>query len=169
MNEKRIQTNRLLLLPFTKTMATSILQGDDEELVKMGLSFGDGFPDEDTLETIPKIVAALDLVDEPTGFESWMIIRKDTLSIIGDAGFKGRPNEAGEVDIGYGIVASARKKGYGIEAAQGLVDWAFSQPEVNKITARCLLANIDSAKVLEKMDFKEVGRDDEMIYWALVK
>jgi len=59
MNEKRIQTNRLLLLPFTKTMGTSILQGDDEELVNMGLGFGDGFPDENTLETIPKIVAAL--------------------------------------------------------------------------------------------------------------
>lgn len=37
------------------------------------------------------------------------------------------------------------------------------------MTARCLLTNTDSAKVLEKMQFNELGRDDEMIYWALVK
>ncbi|MCM3080563.1 MULTISPECIES: GNAT family N-acetyltransferase [Brevibacillus] len=169
MSEKRIFTQRLILIPFTIKIAKSIIQGKYEELTDMGLGLGEGWPDEDTMETLPKIIKALELVEEPTGFESWMVIKKDEMSIIGDAGFKGRPNTEGEVDIGYGIIEAERKKGYGFETATGLVVWAFSQPEVNKITAKCLINNIDSARLLKKMKFKEISRDDEMLYWSIQK
>jgi ribosomal-protein-alanine N-acetyltransferase len=169
MNIERITTERLFLIPFTCKIATTVLEGNFEELIKMGLSLGEGWPDEDAIETIPKIIRNLELVKEPTGFESWMIIKKDRMMIIGDAGFKGRPNSKGEIDIGYGIIESERKKGYGIEAAQGLADWAFSKPEVQIITAKSLINNIDSARILEKMKFKEISRDDEMIGWSLKK
>ncbi|MFS0553941.1 GNAT family N-acetyltransferase [Brevibacillus sp. 179-C9.3 HS] len=166
MSTKRIDTQRLMLIPFTHRIATNILRENYEELTDMGLTLGKGWPDQDAIDTMPKIMKALDLVGEPTGFESWMIISTDGMKIIGDAGFKGRPNAEGEVDIGYGIIEAERKKGYAIEAATGLANWALSQPEVKKITAKCLLDNIDSAKVLVKMGFEEIKRDDTMIYWS---
>lgn len=169
MSERRIQTQRLQLIPFTHTMATNILRENYEELTDMGLVLGEGWPDADALETMPKIIKALELVGEPTGFESWMIITEDGKKLIGDAGFKGRPNEEGEVDIGYGIILSERKKGYAYEAATGLANWALSQPDVKRITAKCLHDNTDSAKLLVKMGFAEINRDDTMIYWSLQK
>lgn len=165
MNEKSIHTQRLKLITFTHRIATNILHENYEELLAMGLTLGEGWPDADAMETIPKIIKALERTGEPTGFESWMIITKDGRKIIGDVGFKGVPNPEGEVDIGYGIVEAERKKGYAYEAAEGLTDWALLQPDVKKITARCLLANIDSAKLLVKLGFSEIKRDEAMIYW----
>jgi [ribosomal protein S5]-alanine N-acetyltransferase len=169
MSVEQIITERLFLIPFTKRITTFILDGYYEELINMGFSLGEGWPDEDAIETIPKILRNLELVKEPKGFESWMIVKKDRMTIIGDTGFKGKPNPKGEIDIGYGIIEQERKKGYGIEAAQGLVGWAFSKTEVKTITAKCLINNTDSARVLEKIKFKEISRDDEMIHWSLKK
>ncbi|MGF9908687.1 GNAT family N-acetyltransferase [Brevibacillus porteri] len=169
MNEKSIHTQRLILIPFTHRIATNILQENYKELLDMELTLGKGWPDEDAMETIPKIIKALELTGEPTGFESWMIITKDGMKIIGDVGFKGAPNAEGEVDIGYGIIEAERKKGYAYEAAEGLANWALLQPDVKKITAKCLLDNKDSAKLLVKMGFTEIKRDDTMIYWSRQK
>jgi ribosomal-protein-alanine N-acetyltransferase len=168
MNLKNIITDRLLLIPFTKEIANIILSGDFAKLIKMGFHLGKGYPDEETLDTIPKILHNLNLVPEPSGFESWIIVLKDEMTIIGDIGFKGKPNHLGAVDIGYGIIDSERKKGYASEATRGLIKWAFSNSEVISITAKCLLENIDSSKILTKLNFNEVGRDNEMIHWELL-
>jgi ribosomal-protein-alanine N-acetyltransferase len=168
MSVEQITTNRLVLIPFTYNIASSILKRDYNEVRSNGFSLGEGWPDEDAIETLPKIIKNLDLVGRtPTGFESWMILIKDTMTIIGDIGFKGTPNLEGEVDIGYAIVEKERKKGYGIEAVKGLMDWAFAQPEVKAITAKCLINNVDSARILEKMGFGEIGRDEIFISWSL--
>lgn len=53
----------------------------------MGFKKGKSWPDKDVTETLPKIINNLALVEAPAGFESWMIIKKDTFEIIGDAGF----------------------------------------------------------------------------------
>lgn len=167
MDLKNIITERLLLIPFTKEIANIILGGEFTKLIEMGFHLGEGYPDKETLDTIPKILRNLNLVQEPTGFESWMIVLKNEMTIIGDIGFKGGPNHLGAVDIGYGIIDSQRKKGYASEATRGLIKWAFSNSEVALITAKCLLENIDSSKILRKLDFNEVGRDNEMIHWEL--
>lgn len=169
MSLEKITTERLLLIPFTRTICTAILEGHFEVLIDQGFTLGEGWPDQETIETIPKILKNLQLVMEPSGFESWMIVKKDRMTLIGDAGFKGGPNSKGEIDIGYGIIEHERKKGYGIEAAQGLVNWAFSKPEVDTITAKSFIHNIDSAKILGKMRFKEIARDADMIHWSLKK
>ena len=96
-----------------------------------------------------------------------MIVLKNEMTIIGDIGFKGEPNHLGTVDIGYGIIDSQRKNGYASEATRVLIKWAFSNSEVALITAKCLLENIDSSKILTKLNFSEVGRDNEMIHWEL--
>jgi ribosomal-protein-alanine N-acetyltransferase len=62
--------------------------------------------DIDVLETLPRIINNLTKVGYPTGFESWMIIKKDTKEIIGDLGFKGFNDKDENVDID----TSSRKK-----------------------------------------------------------
>ena len=90
------------------------------------------------------------------------------MTVIGDAGFKGLPNADGEVDLGYAIIVQAQKNGYGLEVAKGLANWAFKQSNVKAITARCLLANKPSARVLEKLGMAQVSTDDELISWKLL-
>lgn len=35
--------------------------------------------------------------------QTWMIVRKDNMKVIGDIGFHGKPDGKGEVEVGYGI------------------------------------------------------------------
>ncbi|MFD2286123.1 GNAT family N-acetyltransferase [Pedobacter petrophilus] len=160
-----IYTDRLILIPFTTEILTSI-ENDEGALLKANkLVYSKGWPDEDALETFPKIKRNLALVTLPTGFESWLIVKEDGLAIIGDAGFKGRPDHDGRIDLGYAIAAGERKNGYALEAAEGLMNWAFQQQGVRAVTASCLKSNAGSAKLLQKLAFKELSSDTEMIYW----
>lgn len=119
------------------------------------------------METLPKIIKNLSLVDSPTGFESWMIIKNDTFEIIGDAGFKGYQFENNSIDLGYGIIKEERRKGYAEEAATILINWAFSTKLVKEITARCALENLSSINLLRKLSFIETKVDQEMMHWSL--
>ena len=94
-----------------------------------------------------------------------MIIHKNTHLLIGDIGFKGLPNENGEIDLGYGIILGERQKGYAKEAASGLMEWAFKQPGIKAITANCAKDNLASQKTLVALRFNKVEAHDEMIYW----
>ncbi len=155
------------MIPFTIQICKSILQDDFNDLFKMGLKKGLSWPDDDVKETLPKIINNLSKVESPTGFESWMIIKSDTLEIIGDLGFKGFNYEQENADIGYGIIKEERRKGYAEEAVTGLLKWAFMKESVKEITANCLAENTSSVNLLRKFNFIELRTENEMIYWKL--
>lgn len=165
----KLTTERLILIPFTTKICEDILKDDFSGLLAMGLKKGKGWPYPDVIETLPRIIHNLSKVEEPTGFESWMIIKNNTFEIIGDAGFKGYNDEGKNIDIGYGIAQEERRKGYAEEAVTELIRWAFSTSIVSEITARCLPENANSINFLKKLSFTETKRDDEMIYWSLRK
>ena len=162
----KIITDRLLLIPYTIKICHSILNDDFTDLYEAGLKKGKGWPDHDVLETLPKIIDNLTAVENPTGFESWMIIKNNTKEIIGDAGFKGFNPIENSVDIGYGIIEEERKKGYAEEASKALIEWAFSTEMVKEITAKCAVDNLGSIHLLKKLNFSEIKKDGEMIYWS---
>lgn len=165
---EKLQTERLQLIPFTKQICKNLMNNDFSDLYNMGLIKGKSWPDNDVLETLPKILTNLSLVEAPTGFESWMIIKNETFEIIGDLGFKGFNYEKG-IDIGYGIIQEERGKGYAEEAAKALIKWAFTQDIVTEITASCLIDNTSSIKLLKKLNFDITKNDNEMMYWSLQK
>jgi [ribosomal protein S5]-alanine N-acetyltransferase len=163
----RLITERLILIPFTKQICNNIINDDFSDLFKMGFKKGKSWPDNDVIETLPKIINNLSKVTFPTGFESWMIIKNDSLEIIGDLGFKGFNYKEGNADIGYGIIREERRKGYAEEAILELIKWAFSKEFVKEITARCLIDNISSINLLKKINFIKTKKDKEMLYWSL--
>lgn len=169
MKSKKITTQRLYLLPFTLQIAREIMDGQFTSLSALGLKPGAGWPDEELMECLPRIIQNLEKVAEPSGFESWMIIDKTSKSLIGDAGFKGRPTEEGIIDLGYAIVAGERRKGYAAEAAEALIKWAFKQPEVKVITARCQHVNEGSTKTLTNLGFYQKFIKEEMVHWFLLR
>lgn len=166
---KKITTNRLYLIPFTIEICEELLDGNKNILIQYGLNSPSYWPDEDMLETLPRIIVNLQKVAEPSGFESWLIINQENDTIIGDIGFKGVPNIGGVIDIGYGIIEQERQKGYASEAAEGLIRWAFTQPYVKSITAQSHTDNTGSAKTLEKLGFNRTGLLGDYIQWRLLK
>ena len=169
MNLENIQTKRLILMPITLEITESLINGSSNEAQKLGINTDGKWPTEDTMDILPFIFKSLKKNKIPSGFETWMIIKKDNMQVVGDIGFKGKPDEKGEVEIGYGLVENERGKGIGFESLKSIIDWGISQKSVNVIKADCLINNKASTRILEKVGMKEVNRDNDLIYWEFIK
>lgn len=163
----KLVTQRLILIPFTIQLCKNLLNDDYSDLEILNLKKGKSWPDNDVMETLPRIINNLSKVESPTGFESWMIIKKETLEIIGDLGFKGYNHDKKNIDIGYGIIKEERKKGYAEEAVKEIINWAFATEIVTEITANCLAQNTNSINLLTKVNFIELKTENGMKYWLL--
>jgi RimJ/RimL family protein N-acetyltransferase len=84
-------------------------------------------------------------------------------------GFKGVPNDQGEVEIGYGIDPDYRRKGYTTEAAGALIDWALGQPSCLAVTAWSDKENRASARVLEKVGMTMSKETADQFCWVRSK
>jgi RimJ/RimL family protein N-acetyltransferase len=103
-------------------------------------------------------------------FTYWLI-RIDCENIgAGFLGFKGNPDEKGEVEIGYGINSIYQNRGYMSEAVRAMIQWAFTHSECEVINATNVKQdNYSSHKVLVKTGFKEVRENEEGITYQLCK
>ncbi|MFA7418758.1 MAG: GNAT family N-acetyltransferase [Melioribacteraceae bacterium] len=93
----------------------------------------------------------------------WYIILVDggKREAIGNIGFKGKPDEAKTIETGYSIIENHQRKGYASEAVAGLMEWSFSQPNVDMVIAETLTDGFPSQKVLKKNGFTFVGEGSE--------
>lgn len=169
MNLKNIQTTRLILIPITLEVTKSLMGGSSKEVEKLGIKIDEKWPTEDTKDILPIIYESLEKDKIPSGFETWMIVKKDNMQVIGDIGFHGKPDEKGEVEVGYGLVENERGKGIGFESLKAIIDWVISQKSVKVIKAECLIDNKPSTRILEKVGMKEINRDQNLIYWEFIK
>ena len=103
------------------------------------------------------------------GWGVWLVIDNQTNNVIGDIGFKGKPDLDRSVEVGYGMTSSEQNKGYATEALRSIIEWAFNSNLVNKIMAECHVDNTPSIKVLEKLNMKKLKTDNSMLYWQLNK
>lgn len=98
-------------------------------------------------------------------YVDWQVILKSENKIIGSLGFKGKPNDKNEVEIGYGINEKYEKNGYMTEAVGCVVGWALQQNGVNYIIAETENSNIASHKVLSKNNFEIYDKKEDHIWW----
>jgi len=82
-------------------------------------------------------------------------------ALIGSGGYKGPPTTDGTVEIGYGIVADRRLRGYAGEAARGLIEHAFGWPRVTRVIGETLPALAGSIAVMQRCGMLPVGAGSE--------
>jgi len=90
-------------------------------------------------------------------FTHYMIRETSTGRAVGGAGFFGPPDDSGTVTIGYGLVASARGRGYATEAVRCLLDLA-RRGGARRVNADTSIDNTASRNVLFKTGFTEMRR-----------
>ena len=101
-------------------------------------------------------------------FTYWLIVISDENVGAGMLGFKGFPDENGSTEIGYGIDEAYQSKGYMREAVQALIDWAFTHPFCNVITAT-EVENPASRRLLERLGAQLVMEVDDSTSWEIRK
>ena len=154
----RIETRRLTLYPMT----AGDLQNAVKDLAAVVRSYGASTPYIGFWETRAKrrlYKTKGELVRKnPRAWllsTSWLIVEREGLVMVGEAGLKGPPAARHTVEIGYGLLEAFRNKGYMTEAVGALARLAFFQPDyrVERVTALTLPDNIASHRVLEKNRF----------------
>ena len=98
---------------------------------------------------------------DQAGWRAWYLLKLDPANqerhLIGVAGFVGPPSANGEVEVGYSLVESYQGMGYGTEAVEAMMDWAFVHPQVMRIVAYTLPELAASIRLLKKIGFTFIG------------
>ena len=85
------------------------------------------------------------------GWLGWYAISTEAAPVLcGSVGFKGPPNEAGMVEIGYSLLPDYQGHGLASEMVRGLIDWALRQSKVRVIEAETAPDNHPSIRVLNE-------------------
>lgn len=161
----------LRLIPGSLALIEAALQGDEALAQAAGVSVEPNWSEfgADILYYIKQKIIA-----NPNDINWWFYfpVHIQNNRLIGTCGYKGPPNTAGEVEIGYEIAANYRNKGLATEAVAVLLAQAFMHPSVQKVIAHTLPENNASANVLTKSGFCKVAEvtdpDDGLVWrWEL--
>lgn len=153
----QLTTDRLVLRSWTMAEATAVL--DDTRSAE----WADDFPAEGD-----RVIAGL--FDQ---YPAWLgehghrlVIERDSGLVVGSIGLFWPPSE-GILEIGYGIVASRRGRGYAPEVTRALAEFALTAPNVHTVSAGVELSNPSSIRVLEKADFHHWATEDGIARFRL--
>ena len=162
-----LQTERLIVTPFTPALAQTALTGR----MHLGRALGVRVPADwlrDDEEILP-VIAGMPGADPADGVYArwgwWLIVHRAERTLIGEVSFRESLDGTGTVEIGYGVVPAYQGHGYATEAAGAVLDWVLRQPGVARVVASCLRDNLASRRVLEKLDMRQVGTDEALLVW----
>jgi ribosomal-protein-alanine N-acetyltransferase len=144
-------------------LAAAALPEDREEASRIvGATLPSDWPQPDLLDVLPQQAAAS---RETECFGVWVMIERDSWSVVGDIGFVGPPDGRGTVEVGYSVLPDRRRRGYATEAARAIVAWALTQPGVQVVVAGCDYDNAPSIRILERLGFRRTGEANGQIRW----
>ncbi|MFJ2368805.1 GNAT family N-acetyltransferase [Microbacterium sp. NPDC087665] len=63
----------------------------------------------------------------------------------------------GHAELGYWVAASARGKGYVVEASRAVIDWGFAELGLARIAWRAVVGNVASARAARAVGFRYEG------------
>lgn len=128
-------------------------------------------PEFNDLETMSFTLRQLEGRSEQIGWWAWYFVKRGfegsvesgangEAILIGNGGFKGQPDSQRRVEVGYAVLSEFQRQGYGSEAVEALVSWAFAQG-AQSVIAETLPELVASIGLLEKNGFMFVGEGSE--------
>ena len=151
----RLAGPRVSLVPVDRDLARAVVQDPASAaaaLHVLGLVPGRGWPHDGTGDALRPLAEHGEPGD---GSASWLVCVGT--EVVGDCGWRGRPDADGTVELGYGLAVPSRGRGTGTEAVALLAAWAEQQPGVRLLTAEVLVGNEASVRLLHRLGFVEQG------------
>ncbi|MFF3735131.1 GNAT family N-acetyltransferase [Streptomyces sp. NPDC002476] len=144
-----LTTDRLVLRPWSTDELAAVLS--DARLTH----WAEDFPAEGD-----RVIAGF-LTEHPDGLTEYghrKIIERASGLVVGSIGLFWPPS-SGTIEVGYGVVASRRGRGYASEATRAIVEFALTAPDVHTVCADVELSNPASVRVLEKSGLHRWSED----------
>ena len=167
-----IRTKRLRLVPLTMDQLRSYTSDPGEVESQLQLEVSRDIVTDRLRRAIEMKLSKMEQSDpaEHVWYTYWLIIVEEQHYGAGLAGFKGVPDDCGEIEIGYGIDGAYRDRGYMTEAVRGLIAWAFQDERCKAVTAPDTKRwNKASNRVLEKAGMRVYNETEEALDWRVDK
>jgi ribosomal-protein-alanine N-acetyltransferase len=164
----QIETTHLRLVPCSIAAAQAASSDRAALESELGVHVPDDWPAEDLRDFLPVYARIVEEQAALQGWGIWLILLPAALSLIGDIGFKGPPDETGTAEVGYSVLPAFQGHGYATEAARALIAWGLAQAGVHRIVANCRDDNAASIRVLEKTGMRQIGRDRDGLIWEIL-
>jgi RimJ/RimL family protein N-acetyltransferase len=153
-----IETERLLLVALVPEDIEVLIAGD---LERVSLLTGFTFLPED-----PKLgvdlswhLRALQADSNQLSWRIRVIVERCSNTVVGSINLKGPPSPDGDVEIGWGLIENARRKGYATEASAAVINWVVQQPGINSISATIPDDNYPSQRLAAKLGLIRTGEN----------
>ncbi|MGW6723146.1 GNAT family N-acetyltransferase [Streptomyces sp. NPDC054995] len=157
-----LMTERLVLHPISVDEAEQMAAGRPDAEAR----WEPGFPTEGDVSVAKRFLEHFASTGNPQPFGPYVIRRRSDHRAIGGVGFHRPPDEHGNVTIGYGLVPSARGKGYASEALRALLSLARAEGAAS-VQGDADHDNTASQHVMRAAGMRQVGENERVRYFAV--
>lgn len=162
------ETTRLKIIPLTYNQLVLYLSAEDKYEIAHGLAITGRVVSPEVKEmverfTLPRMKMTSE--DNYLFYTFWIVVDKTSEIIVAELGFKGIPNNKGEIEIGYGTMPEQQGNGYMTEAVAGMIQWAAGRVDVGYVLAETDENNHASIRIVQKNGFVQFARKGEMLWW----
>lgn len=123
-----------------------------------------GYPLDGDKKACMAYLAQLGLTGRSDPFGYYQILVED--EVVGGIGFHGPPRD-GLVEVGYGVVASARGQGVATTALRSLLEVASGLDGVRRVCGRTSRDNVASQRVMLAVGMSQIGQDSEFLHFEM--
>ncbi len=151
-----IETDRLLLIPYTIEYIEATLSGKKQLRDVSGYEVSSGWPGIEFYFYLP---FALEELKKKPEMEKWtrLIVLKKENKIIGEISVQGNSSNTWIPELGYGIVAAYSDQGFVTEAVKSFLEWLTEAQNFPLIKAKTFLKNKKSQHILKNNGFIKTG------------
>jgi RimJ/RimL family protein N-acetyltransferase len=170
MTQQSIVTHRLELLSLSADFIDAALAGHRAEAERLaGLTLPNEWPDEPDARFLRIRLGQLHTQPD---WQEWLVraiaLKNGDRTMVGHIGFHGPPEVIGRAEMGYTVFPEFRRRGYAIEAAEALMEWARARHEITRFFVAISPDNSPSLAMAAKLGFARVGEqidaDDGLEY-----
>lgn len=155
-------TARLVLHPMTASEAEQVVAGESDSAAR----WAPGYPTEGDVSAARRFLGTCASTGDPQPFGNYEIRRRENGQAIGGLGFHGPADENGSVTIGYGLIPSARGKGYASEALRELLRFARARG-ATRVKGDVDHDNTASQHVMTAAGMLPTGQDERVRYFEI--
>ena len=161
----------LTSFPYLETKRLLLRQATQDDVEALFAVFSDPkvtqFHDLDTFSNLDE--ASRLIKKRKKGFESgqgirWAIASKQNNYLIGSCGFTWL-KELNAAEVGYELKSQFWRQGIMSEALNAILQYGFSNREIQFIIAEIMLGNVASKMLLKKLNFKSQGLLKKRGFW----
>lgn len=151
-----IETNRLMLRCIDHSDRDFILEEFQNDFINRYLY------DEEPMTDISQADELIDFYTEtePRKQNRWVLVDKTTNTKLGTCGFHLWNPAHREVEIGFELMEQYNRRGYMLEAAEAIIDFARQKMKVERIKAIVYVENQSCIKLLERLGFIKAGEEE---------